>query len=745
MRKLILMFFIFVCFDAAAQPSNYTWYKQRTRQYSLMADSALYLPRYNGTPSGVRSLESSTISGMVGIDTTNHMQYFRSGGLWRRLANYTELGVDSIWRVPGTDSIFWSKQGTTYKIKDSAGVSTNIYNSDGTLSGWRTLTTGNNRLEFYTDANNYLRYDPFDKKYIANLIDSPFETYIEYAAGNGITMYSRDASSNTGQGGLLTAFSTGSNVEFQQGANIIGMENKLSGAADPFINRLVSFWATENPYIGMSIDSAGGSRIGKATTFNQPSTIRGIRVLPNWQIYMDSIDAGGTASDSVLVIQADGKVVRRNASAFGGSSVPLSSLTAATGSNTINNGAHRQEWQWNSLTSGAALTLSSSSVQTGSLLRLIGTQNNPGSADDSGMLYVSSVGITGPGSSTTYGIRSLVDRIGSGAFNVAGYFEAVNGTTNYAAKFTRGRVSFGTVGTESARIEINGGTSGTVTIQPAAAAGTYTLTLPTTDGSSGEFLQTDGSGVLTWAAASGGSSAGNFGNLQINRNGAFATPASDSLDFESATGLTVKGGIRGTTLGVNIAAPTATYAAEIASDGTYGTNLKLSNTGTPTSFLTMNSVYGDVLSWGSLFKGSELLISQSDGIFGISQGANQIARFTASDGMYAGRRWQTKQGADVASAAGAITLGGDGNVFEITGTSAITLISSTNWQNGATVTLLFTSTATLTDGTANSGSNIGMELAGNANFTATADDVLTLVLSEIGGTQRWREVSRTVN
>lgn len=103
------------------------------------------------------------------------------------------------------------------------------------------------------------------------------------------------------------------------------------------------------------------------------------------------------------------------------------------------------------------------------------------------------------------------------------------------------------------------------------------------------------------------------------------------------------------------------------------------------------------------------------------------------------------QGADVASAAGAIALGLDGNVFEITGTAAITLISNLNWQNGSEITLVFTSTATLTDGTANSGTDIGMELAGNANFSASADDVLTLVLSEIGGTQRWREKSRSVN
>jgi hypothetical protein len=54
-------------------------------------------------------------------------------------------------------------------------------------------------------------------------------------------------------------------------------------------------------------------------------------------------------------------------------------------------------------------------------------------------------------------------------------------------------------------ISWRGLTSGTVTVKPAAAAGTYTLTLPTTDGAASEFLQTDGAGVLTWAAAGGAS------------------------------------------------------------------------------------------------------------------------------------------------------------------------------------------------------------------------------------------------
>ena len=43
---------------------------------------------------------------------------------------------------------------------------------------------------------------------------------------------------------------------------------------------------------------------------------------------------------------------------------------------------------------------------------------------------------------------------------------------------------------------------------PHSAGASYTLTFPTTDGGTNEFLQTNGSGVLTWAEAGGGAEAG---------------------------------------------------------------------------------------------------------------------------------------------------------------------------------------------------------------------------------------------
>jgi hypothetical protein len=57
----------------------------------------------------------------------------------------------------------------------------------------------------------------------------------------------------------------------------------------------------------------------------------------------------------------------------------------------------------------------------------------------------------------------------------------------------------GLAGTTLGTIGVAGNTSGLVTIQPAAAAGTWTLTVPTSAGTSGQMLKTDGTGVTSWA------------------------------------------------------------------------------------------------------------------------------------------------------------------------------------------------------------------------------------------------------
>ena len=62
------------------------------------------------------------------------------------------------------------------------------------------------------------------------------------------------------------------------------------------------------------------------------------------------------------------------------------------------------------------------------------------------------------------------------------------------------RISLGTAGAALGSVQVSGNTSGTITIQPQAAAGTFNFNLPTTAGSADQFLTSQGGGAtaMTW-------------------------------------------------------------------------------------------------------------------------------------------------------------------------------------------------------------------------------------------------------
>lgn len=61
----------------------------------------------------------------------------------------------------------------------------------------------------------------------------------------------------------------------------------------------------------------------------------------------------------------------------------------------------------------------------------------------------------------------------------------------------------GVAGTTAGTLRLSGVTSGVVTMATAAAAGTWTFTVPTSGGTNLQFLQTDGNGTTVWASPSG--------------------------------------------------------------------------------------------------------------------------------------------------------------------------------------------------------------------------------------------------
>ena len=100
-------------------------------------------------------------------------------------------------------------------------------------------------------------------------------------------------------------------------------------------------------------------------------------------------------------------------------------------------------------------------------------------------------------------------------------------------------------------------------------------------------------------------------------------------------------------------------------------------------------------------------------------------------------RHQENLGAAVASGTN-ITLGLDGNMFQITGTTQIDTIDATDWQSGSMVTLWFASNPVVRNGIAATAPFKSILLNAAANFGTAANNTLTL---RYDGTQ-WNEVGR---
>jgi len=81
-----------------------------------------------------------------------------------------------------------------------------------------------------------------------------------------------------------------------------------------------------------------------------------------------------------------------------------------------------------------------------------------------------------------------------------GFSIGVSGATTLAAPTAGNTLTIGQFA-GSNQLALSGSTSGTVSVGTAAAAGTWTLTLPTTAGAANSLLQSNGSGVTSWVTA----------------------------------------------------------------------------------------------------------------------------------------------------------------------------------------------------------------------------------------------------
>jgi hypothetical protein len=91
----------------------------------------------------------------------------------------------------------------------------------------------------------------------------------------------------------------------------------------------------------------------------------------------------------------------------------------------------------------------------------------------------------------------------------ADLFQAQNSSGTVLAKFSpAGVLTLGVASTQTGQAIFTGTTSGAVTLSVADAAGTWTCKLPTSAGTNGYVLQTDGSGNTSWVAVASGITVG---------------------------------------------------------------------------------------------------------------------------------------------------------------------------------------------------------------------------------------------
>jgi hypothetical protein len=160
--------------------------------------------------------------------------------------------------------------------------------------------------------------------------------------------------------------------------------------------------------------------------------------------------------------------------------------------------------------------------------------------------------------------------------------------------------------------------------------------------------------------------------------------------------------------------------------------------------ITIDSLPGDGIRINATGGGATAFNGLSNAVTGtdsvrLGGTLNQNTIITGANNYLAisGGRFEEGAGANVA-AANNLTVGNDGNVFTITGNTQINAITTTNWQAGSQIDLIFTGTPTVKNNTAGGAGTAKILLAGSVDFVAAANDVLTLVYD---GTS-WHESAR---
>lgn len=181
--------------------------------------------------------------------------------------------------------------------------------------------------------------------------------------------------------------------------------------------------------------------------------------------------------------------------------------------------------------------------------------------------------------------------------------------------------------TSGAKIVLrDGDESNTMTLKAPDTIGTdFTLTFPANDGVNGQFLQTDGNGVMTWAASANSPPGGVSGDIQFNSSGIFGGATNLTTD---GTNLTVKA-----TGEIRLAdTDSSNYVAlkspgTVAANRTYTLPALIGSVGQVLKIATGSSSTAATLEWADDLQATGTLTAQ--GADGTIQLSNGLGGFTS--------------------------------------------------------------------------------------------------------------------
>lgn len=359
---------------------------------------------------------------------------------------------------------------------------------DNTLQTWKASTpsggTGSSGIAgaiqfsggsgaFSSDATNFFFDDTSNQVQLAG-----GTSYAIQITGQNGGVNVVPASSITGS---LTGFRTSADVTGSINISVTNTNTSSSSAAARLV--LTTFAGGGDPYIQyntaevgfiMGIDNDGSDKffIGTGTSpsalthpnLTMDAAKMGVmQITPTAKLHISGgTAAAGTAPlkidpGTALTTEEDGAFEYHGSHLYftigstryqldqqSSSSLPLSSLTAAITSNTINNAANTQTWQWNSLTTGNGLNVTTTSLTTGVLLSLLNSNNSLNSAN--GVLSVVNAGSSVSGTLAKFEANGNVSGSGliirtngnvgigttspSALLHLGGTPEVANGSTN---------------------------------------------------------------------------------------------------------------------------------------------------------------------------------------------------------------------------------------------------------------------------------------------------------------------------